>query len=198
MTDEVLFGLPDDAATPLTPDEREGLIPPYITTRRELNEAEHLNILEAEGWATRRRVEILNVSAMQRLHRRMFGKVWRWAGEWTRQRNRRIGVDDWKVETELRALIGDVGFWIAKGSFPPDEIAARFHHRLTWIHPFPNGNGRFARLATDLLLISMACPRFTWGGADLIEADATRDHYVSALRAADRHDIGPLLAFVRS
>lgn len=99
----------------------------------------------------------------------MFGQVWRWAGKWTQQRDRRIGVDHWLVETELRTLIEDVAYWIAHETYPPDEIAARFHHRLTWIHPFPNGNGRFARMATDLLLIQMGRPRFTWGRATLVE-----------------------------
>lgn len=43
----------DDASTPLTAEEREGLIPSYVTLRRELNEAEQANILEAEEWASR-------------------------------------------------------------------------------------------------------------------------------------------------
>lgn len=198
MSDEDLLDGQDDAATPLTPDEREGLVLTYITTRAELNEAEHLNITEAEGWASAHRRDVLDIGFMRGLHKRMFGKVWRWAGEWTRQRNRRIGVDHWLVESELQGLIDNIACWITHETFPPDEIAARFHHKLTWIHPFPNGNGRFARMATDLLLVSMDRPRFTWGGANLIEQDETRDRYGAALRSADTHDIGPLLAFVRS
>lgn len=188
----------DDAATPLTPDERQGLIPTYITTRAELNEAEHLNITDAEGWLFQRRRNVLDIGFLRRLHRRMFGQVWRWAGAWTAQHDRRLGVDSWSVEPELQALIEAVAFWIAHDVFDPDEIAARFHHKLTWIHPFPNGNGRFARLATDRLLVSLGRPRFTWGGAGLIAPGAQRAAYVAALRAADNHDLRPLLAFVRT
>ena len=47
----------DDANTPLTEEEKEGLIPSYITLRSELNEAEQANILDAEDWARKRRPE---------------------------------------------------------------------------------------------------------------------------------------------
>lgn len=136
MTDQL--GPRDDAETPLSPEEREGIIPSYITLRSELNAAEQANILEAETWAFRRRRDVL------------------------------------------------------------DEIAARFHHKLVWIHCYPNGNGRHGRLATDLLLASMNRPRFTWGSANLVDVSETRLRYVAALRAADGHDIRPLLEFVRS
>lgn len=198
MNGKGVFDDHDDAATPLTPDERQGLIPTYITTRTELNEAEHLNIVQAEAWTSRRRRDVLDVAFMRRLHQRMFGKVWRWAGEWTGQRDRRIGVDHWRVETELTALIEDVTYWVAHETYPADEIAARFHHKLTWIHPFPNGNGRFARMATDLLLLNMNRPRFSWGAANMVEPNETRQRYVAALKSADHRDIEALLAFVRS
>jgi Fic-DOC domain mobile mystery protein B len=198
VNDDDTLGAADAAATPLSPEERLGLIPTFITTRDALNEAEQLNILEAEAWAERRRRDILDIEVMRRLHRQMFGQVWRWAGNWTGQRGRRIGVDDFEVEPELRNLMDTVTYWIEHATFPPDEIAVRFHHRLTWIHPFPNGNGRFARLATDVLLRKMGRPRFSWGGEPLHEPAHIRATYVAALRSADAHDLAPLLAFVRS
>jgi Fic-DOC domain mobile mystery protein B len=127
----------------------------------------------------------------------MFGRVWRWAGSY-RHSNKNIGVDAYRIPTELRQLIDDCRYWIAHETYPPDEIAARFHHKLVWIHPYPNGNGRHARLATDLLLVSMNRPRFSWGSVSLIDPGETRQRYVEALRAADNHYIGPLLEFVRS
>ena len=39
-----LFDGEDDAATPLTAEERDGLIPTYVTLRRELNQAEQIGI----------------------------------------------------------------------------------------------------------------------------------------------------------
>ena len=187
----------DDAATPLTPEEQEGLIPSYITLRHELNEAEQANILEAEEWAFARKRDVLDEKFLKGLHKRMFGRVWRWAGEF-RLTERNIGVAPYRIGVDLRNLLDDCRYWVEHGTYPPDEVAARFHHRLVWIHPFPNGNGRHARLATDLLLAGLGQPRFSWGRVSLVDASETRRAYVAALRAADGHDIQPLLDFVRS
>ena len=187
----------DDASTPLTEEEREDLIPSYIALRPELNEAEQANILEAEEWAFARKRDVLDERFLTGLHKRMFGRVWRWAGKF-RKTERNIGIDAYRITVELRQLLDDCRYWIEHGTDEPDEIAARFHHRLVWIHPFPNGNGRHARIATDLLLVSMGRPRFTWGRVNLVDPGETRQRYVDALRAADHHDIGPLLEFVRS
>lgn len=187
----------DDASTQLTEEEREDLIPSYIALRPELNEAEQANILEAEEWAFARKRDVLDERFLTGLHKRMFGRVWRWAGKF-RKTERNIGIDAYRITVELRQLLDDCRYWIEHGTYEPDEIAARFHHRLVWIHPFPNGNGRHARIATDLLLVSMGRPRFTWGRVNLVDPGETRQRYVDALRAADHHDIGLLLEFVRS
>jgi Fic-DOC domain mobile mystery protein B len=187
----------DDASTPLSAEELEGLIPSYITLRSELNEAEQANILEAEEWAFKRKRDVLSEKFLNDLHKRMFGRVWKWAGQ-HRHTGKNIGVDAYRLPVELRQLLDDVRFWISNETYQPDEIAARFHHKLVWIHIFPNGNGRHARLATDLLLTALGQPRFTWGRKNLVDANETRQAYVDALRAADQHDYGPLLSFVRS
>jgi Fic-DOC domain mobile mystery protein B len=187
----------DDASTPLTSEEQHDLIPSYISLRRELNEAELANILEAEQWAFARRRHVLDLQFLSTLHKRMFGRVWRWAGKF-RDTERNIGVAPAQIRPDLQQLVNDCNYWIKAGTYPPDEIAARFHHRLTSIHPFPNGNGRHARLATDLLLAALDRPRFSWGRDNLVDATQTRKTYVAALRAADQHDFGPLLDFVRS
>lgn len=187
----------DDAATPLMPDEREGLIPAYITLRHELNEAEQVGIEEADRWAFGRKRDVLDERFLKSLHKRMFGKVWRWAGAY-RTTGRNIGVDAYRIGMDLHQLIGDVRYWTDNATYSADEIVIRFHHRLVAIHPFPNGNGRHARLAADLLAVQLGMPRFSWGRVNLVKAQDTRRAYVAALRAADGHDIGPLLAFARS
>lgn len=187
----------DDAATPLAPEERDGLIPSYITLRRELNEAEQANILEAGEWAFARRRDVLTEAFLKTLHKQMFGRVWRWAGAF-RLTERNIGVAPYRIPVDLRQLLDDCRHWVEHSTYPPDEIAARFHHRLVSIHPFPNGNGRHARMAADLLLTRLGQPRFTWGQVNLVDPGVTRQAYVAALRAADGHDIQPLLEFVRS
>ena len=187
----------DDAATPLEPEERRQLIPTYIMTRAQLNEAEQIGITAADEWAFKRKRDVLNEKDLLALHKRMFGKVWKWAGAF-RTTERNIGVSPYLIATQLRMLLDDVRFWIDNKTYEADEIAVRFHHKLVWIHPFPNGNGRHARMAADLLAVSLGRPRFTWGSASLVEAADTRAQYVAALRAADAHDIAPLLAFARS
>ncbi len=195
---DALFDGDDDANTPLSPEERDGLIPTYITTRNELNDAEHANITDADRWAFTRKRDVLSQTFLCNLHKRMFGKVWRWAGTFSQESNRRLGVDHWRIEVELRDLIDAVRYWADSQTYAPDEIAVRFHQKLTWIHPFPNGNGRHARLAADLLAVSLRQRPFTWGRAGLVGITPLRDRYVAALRSADAHDIGPLLAFARS
>ena len=191
-----LFG-EDGDATPLTEEEKQQLIPSYITLRSELNEAEQRNILGAGEWAFSRRRDVLSEAFLKQLHKRMFGNVWRWAGEF-RQSERNIGVEVYRIGTDLRQLIDDCRYWVEHKTYEPDEIAARFSHRLVQIHPFPNGNGRHSRIAADLLLISLGQARFSWGQADLVEADEVRRSYIEALHTADQHDYSLLLRFVRS
>jgi len=187
----------DDGRTELTEEEREGLIPSYITLRSELNEAEQANILDAEEWAFARKRDLLEEGFLNNLHKRMYGNVWRWAGRY-RTSGKNVGIDAYRIPTELRQLLDDCRYWIENGTYEPDEIAVRFHHRIVSIHCYPNGNGRHARLAADLLLKSMGQERFSWGGENLVDVGETRERYIDALQAADEHDIGPLLEFVRS
>lgn len=187
----------DNASTPLSEEEREGLVPSYITLRSELNEAEQANVLEAEQWASSRRRDVLREAFLNELHERMFGRVWRWAGQY-RHSGKNIGVDAHRIPIEARQLLDDCRYWIEHGTYAPDEIAARFHHRLVSVHPYPNGNGRHARLATDLLLETMGCRRFTWGRKNLVDLGETRRRYIAALQQADSNNHSPLLEFVRS
>lgn len=195
MTD--LFAQPDDA-TPLSLEEREGLLQTWITTRADLNEAEQANIDAAAAWLRRRRkVDILTEGFVFELHRRMLGEVWVWAGS-TRRTDKNIGVDPVQIHIRLGALLRDARYWAEHGSFPADEIALRLHHGLVAIHPFPNGNGRLARLMADLLVAELGGEPFSWGGGTLRDVGALRAEYIAALRAADGHDFAPLLAFARS
>lgn len=186
-----------DAATELTEEEREGLIPSYITLRNELNEAEQANILEAEGWAFARKRNVLDEKFLHNLHKRMYSNVWRWAGQ-CRTSSKNIGIDAYRISTELKRLVDDCRYWIENDTYGPDEIAVRFHHRLVSIHCYPNGNGRHARLAADLLVVSMGRERFSWGGKNLVDTGETRDRYIAALQAADNLDIAPLLELALS
>ena len=187
----------DDGSTPLTEEEREGLKLSYITTRAELNAAEQANILEAEAWAFKRKNKVLNRDFLNDLHAHMYRNVWKWAGR-HRQSGKNIGVEIYAIARSLEDLVKDCEIWIDKGTYGLDEIAVRFSHRLVFIHPYPNGNGRHSRLATDLLLQQLDCSRFSWGSESLVDPETTRQKYIDALRAADKHDYSLLLTFVRS
>jgi Fic-DOC domain mobile mystery protein B len=187
----------DEDATPLKPEERNGLIPTHITSRGELNELEQQNIGSADRWAFSRRRKVLDQGFLRGLHRRMFNRVWRWAGKY-RKTERNFGIPFHQIEPKLREVFDDAQYWVKHKSYPPDELAVRFHHRLVAVHPFPNGNGRWSRLAADLLIVQLGGKRFTWGRANLQVASEVRRRYIDALRAADNHDLAPLVAFARS
>lgn len=192
-----LFDEPDEA-TPLEPEERKGLLQTWITYRGELNEAEQSNIAAGAAWARRRRrKDILTDTFIKQLHRRMFGDVWAWAGDY-RRTERNIGIDPVDIPVELRMVLDDARYWVENETYPPDEIAVRLHCRLVAVHPFPNGNGRTTRLMADLLAVQLGRSPLTWGRVSLADASETRARYIAALRAADNHDIGPLLEFARS
>ena len=189
-------------ATPLDPDEIQGLIPSYISTQGELNAAEQANILEAEAWASgKTHKDILNDSFIRNLHKRMFSKVWRWAGTY-RKSDKSIGMPWPQVTSEIQNLCADAAYWIQHSTYGWDELAARVHHRLVAIHPFPNGNGRHARLLTNILLTAHGEKAFTWGERTATDeigvAGKTRTAYIEALRAADKRQFELLVKFVRS
>ncbi len=184
--------------TPLEPAEREGLLQTWITFRGELNEAEQTNISAGLAWVHRQaRKDILNEGFMRNLHRRLFGDVWAWAGEF-RSTPRDLGVEPALIRSEIRLTFDDTRYWIEKQTYQPDEIAVRLHHRLVLIHPFANGNGRTTRLIADLLAERLGREPFTWGPQGLDDIGETRARYIAALKAADDHDIEPLLEFARS
>lgn len=194
MTD--LFVEPADA-TPLTADERAGLKQSWITTRADLNAAERDNIDKALGWAFRNRgADLLTVGFALNLHRSMFGDVWNWAGAY-RRTERNIGIAPHRIAHETATLIDDARYWVDHASYTPDEIAVRLHHRLVFVHPFANGNGRHARLTADLLVRRLGGAAFSWGGGSIADIGAIRRAYIGALREADAGKYDALIAFAR-
>lgn len=183
-------------ATPLDPDEIQGLLPSHITLQHQLNDFEQANIGQAREWAyTRRRGDPLDREFICTVHRRMFDATWRWAGEFRRS-DKNIGGRWPDVPVRLYQLTGDVRVQVESKAYPPAEIVARYHHRLVSIHPFPNGNGRHARFMADLLLKDLTGNVFTWGQGTLGGVGDARTAYIQALRAADGGNYTPLLTFL--
>lgn len=184
--------------TPLDPDEQAALKFPHVTTRGELDHLEQANIEEGLRWLSRQKKgDFLSDGFARLLHKRLFGQVWKWAGVY-RLTEKNIGVDPLYISVRLRELMDDARYWVEHGTYPPVEAAARFHHKLVAIHPFPNGNGRLSRIMADVLLEKIyGLPPIDWAGSyELQEMNERRDDYIAALRAADAGDFGPLFAFV--
>jgi Fic-DOC domain mobile mystery protein B len=181
--------------TPLDPEETVGLLIPSISVKRELDEFEQFNIEKAIKWTLRKKIkkeELLSDKFIKRLHERMFGEVWDWAGQF-RQTEKNIGVSWHQIPGQLRALLDDCSWWIENKTFEPNEIAVRFKHRLVSIHCFANGNGRHSRLMANLLAEKvLEIPFFTWNNG------SNREMYIKSLKAADLNDLKPLLQFARS
>src|SRR5271169_4273304 len=193
-----------DGNTPIRPEEAEQLIP-KISTMKELNEYEALNILEAQRWAfsnrTMNSTNPLEESYVRTLHAKMFGQVWKWAGTY-RKHELNIGCDPREITQRIPQLLGNTKHWLENKTFPVDECLVRFHHQLvSKIHPFPNGNGRHARMIVDVVAVKLGHSDFTWGaGKDLVAEGDTRAAYLAALRALDanENDVKLLLDFARS
>lgn len=184
-------------ATPLDPNELGGLKHRHIKTQAELDEVEQANITSGLLWLSRtRRKDILTHGFAIELHRRLFGEVWNWAGTF-RTTGKNIGVDPAQIGVRLRAALDDALYWLDRGTYAPIEAAVRLHHKVVFIHPFSNGNGRHARILADAMLEKLyGVDPIDWtAGADLMKMNERRAAYILALQAADRHDLGPLLAF---
>jgi len=190
-------------ATELSPDDLEGLIPSYITTRNDLNEFEKTNITNAISWLRRKNLKyqfLLTMELFFELHSKMFDKTWTWAGT-LRQNPVNIGntpID--QIQIRVKNVLDNVRYWIEQKSFVVDEICIRFHHQIVWIHPFSNGNGRFSRIICDELRRSLGGESFTWGNSadNLISSSHGRTDYMAALRTADKKDYSRLIAFAKS
>jgi Fic-DOC domain mobile mystery protein B len=167
-------------ATPISPDELDGLKHKHVTTREALDELEQANIEAGLQWLARIRRDVLTDHFATTLHKRLFGDVWKWAGTF-RKTGKNIGIDPTYIAIELRTLMDDARYWLEHQTYQPLEAAARFHHRLVEIHPFPNGNGRHARIMADTLLArGYKAKPINWArGYDLQKINARRATYIA-------------------
>jgi len=189
-----------DGQTPLDEGEKEGLKIKSITTQEELDEFEQLNIEKAVEWTIRSNLKperILTEKFIKDLHKKMYGDVWNWAGEFRRS-DKNIGIKWTQIGLELKNLLDDTKYWIDNKTFSPEEISIRFKHRIVAIHCFPNGNGRHSRMMADIIIESIFGKEiFSWHKSNMVKADETRKKYNEALRKADNGNINPLIKFAK-
>jgi len=176
-------------------DDKVGLIP-SITNLSELNDWEHENIIEGRRWALNNRIlnhyEIFDVDFLLLLHKKMFGKVWKWAGE-LRRSDKNIGCDYTQIRVELKKLCDDAKYWQANNIYSIAQIALIFHHKLVKIHLFANGNGRHARLVCDCIIKKFSTAKneikkINWRTNEIDSIEELRKKYIEALRKADKGD----------
>ena len=190
----------DDGQTPLDEEEKEGLLIETISNRAELDEFEQQHIEEAVEWTLQRKFKqekILTEAFVKEVHKRMYGGVWAWAGEF-RKTNKNLGVDKLQIAVELKKLLDDTNYWIEHKTFASDEIAIRFKHRIVSIHCFANGNGRHSRLMADIIIEHIfKQPVFTWGATNQLKDSDNRSIYLKAVRKADKGEYDLLVEFAR-
>ena len=190
-----------DGQTPLDEEEKEGLKIKSITTQGELDEFEQLNIEKAVEWTIHTNLKperILTEKFIKDLHKRMYGDVWKWAGEF-RKTAKNIGIKWTQIGIELKTLIDDTKYWIENKTYSPEEIAIRFKHRIVAIHCFPNGNGRHSRMMADIIIESIFGKEiFSWHKSNMVKADEKRKEYITALKEADNGNIKPLIKFAEN
>jgi Fic-DOC domain mobile mystery protein B len=190
-----------EGQTPLGEEEKNGLKIKSISTQGDLDEFEQLNIEKAVEWTIRLNAnseKILAEKFVKDLHNKMFGDVWKWAGEF-RKSEKNIGIPWIQIPVELKTLLDDTHFWIENNTYPQEEIAIRFKHRLVSIHCFPNGNGRHSRMMADIIMeIIFEKDIFPWHQSDMVKPNETRKKYISALRAADKGNLSLLINFAKS
>ena len=185
-------------------DDTSGLIQTQLTDRGARNAAELDAISRAYNkhvYRARRKragTEWLTDTFIRRVHYDMFGEIWQWAGKYRTDRLN-IGVEAHLIPEQIKLLCGDFNYWNSdKSTMPALEIAARLQNRLTRIHPFANGNGRHARLITDIFFYSVRLPLPQWPQIQLLsEGDQIRSRYIEAMKTADKEDYRDLIAFMK-
>ena len=186
--------------TKLSDEELEGLKIKSIATRAELDEFEQLNIEKAIEWTLRLKIkpeQFFTEKFILDLHQKMYSDVWKWAGGF-RKSEKNIGITRYLIGVELKKLLDDALYWFHNKTYPDDEIAIKFKHRIVSIHCFPNGNGRHSRLIADLIMTKLFNkPYFTWGNSNLVKASEVRATYIMALQEADNQNYLPLIAFAK-
>ena len=187
-----------DGQTPLSEEEREELKIKSIASHQELDEFEQQNIEAALSWLMKKNISselFLSEKFIKELHKKMFGSVWLWAGTF-RKSEKNIGIDWRTIAVSLKNLFDDCSYWLENKIFSEEEIAIRFKHRVVFIHPFPNGNGRLSRLMADIMMEKIfKKPVFSWGG---ININTDNKLYLKAIREADQGNFKPLIEFAKS
>jgi len=194
-----LFSQPT-GASPITDEQKEGLLQKWISTQAQLNQIEKDNILLAQQWlfnTRQKNADFADFNFLSKFHKKMFNNVYSWAGD-IRTTQSNIGDSTHLIRQNTHSLKLDIQAWIENDSYSQDEIAVRYHHQLVCIHPFANGNGRLSRLMADYINEQIFDNQpFSWGADNLYIDGTARSKYLHAIYEANRNRIDCLVNFAR-
>ncbi|MBE0471526.1 MAG: Fic family protein [Methyloprofundus sp.] len=106
------------------------------------------------------------------------------------QRDVMVGTHKAPSWESVVALLERMKFVYGDYEDPRKRVLAAFayHHRLSWVHPFADGNGRLLRMITHLQLYKLGLASPLWSLSRGLARQQTQ--YYAALAAADRRRLG--------
>jgi Fic-DOC domain mobile mystery protein B len=194
---KVIFGNLLPGETPI--DDITGLKVCAVATRRQLSliEAENIRkvLVKYFGGDLSSEIAPFDLTWAKKLHQEMYGDVWDWAGQF-RQRDLNLGCSWTQIQERAHNVFEDLSYWKDEG-VDLVEQATRLHHQAGFIHPFLNGNGRWARMLTNIWLCLHGSPDVAWPEETIGSDSPIRSGYIEALKAADDGDTDLLLVLHR-
>lgn len=153
-----------------------------IQTMGELDEYEEQNIAEGLIWLEDSTDDFMDYMFWISLHKKLFNNVWNWAGKIRKHELQNLDfLEPYNIRPALMELSKDGKVWFKDNSFPEKEIVARIHERLLTIHPFPNGNGRWARIITEHICAKKNIITPSWNLKMKDQPEQRRRDYISAV-----------------
>ena len=190
-----------DGPTPLLEEFKNELIPKHIETSDELDEVEETNITDGLVWLEDYKGKYLDYLFWNRLHKKLFGKVWKWAGKF---RTHELSIPDFNdpgyISENIRKLEEDLVYWLKNKTYSDGrELAGRFHEQFLTIHPYANGNGRTSRILTEHICKRENLQIPTWGMCLKSDPKKRRTSYLNAIgEARSQSNYSELIEFMYS
>ncbi len=183
-----LFFKTREGHTPIDASILKELKLKHVNDMNELYELESLNIAQAIAWTHTTSKDHLDYLVWIELHKHMLKDVWKFAGviRSTELANPEF-LAPYAIRPALRELEQDLKTWIEFKTYPDQEMMALFHEKLLTIHPFRDGNGRWARVLTEFMCARLGFAIPTWGSRTQAEESERRLRYIKAVKAS-RHD----------
>jgi cell filamentation protein len=182
-----------DAQTPYTHGPEDNLL--GLTRREEVDLEEAKGFFVAENSLGKLLLnEPYSNARLMELHSVALGKLYSWAGKY-RRHDLVVGSHtppEWNKVPNLMAQFQYEVNQFVESNISSDEkwlLLAKTHHRLVWIHPFVNGNGRIARLLNNWLAVKFG---YFLGKEPILSIRSEQQSYISALREADNGNYVPI------